>query len=78
LTKKNHSATIHPPFTQHFFQPPAFLPPFGAVLQGYLAAGRMTDARDLVQQMSSRGLSANKAPSVDGMVANFDEFTRWL
>ena len=29
--------------------------------QGYLAAGRMADARELVSEMSSRGLSANKA-----------------
>lgn len=33
---------------------------YNTLLKGYLAAGRMTDARDLVQQMSSRGLSANK------------------
>lgn len=33
---------------------------YNTLLKGYLAAGRMTDARELVQEMSSRGLSANK------------------
>lgn len=35
----------------------------GSGSQGYLAAGRMTDARELVKEMSSRGLSATKARS---------------
>ena len=37
--------------------------------QGYLAAGRMADARELVSEMSSRGLSANKAQLVVGAPA---------
>lgn len=35
--------------------------------QGYLAAGRMADARELVSEMSSRGLSANKAIAGGGV-----------
>ncbi|CAE6940013.1 unnamed protein product [Symbiodinium natans] len=33
---------------------------YNTVLKGYLAAGRMGEARSLVQEMTSRGLAANK------------------
>ena len=34
---------------------------YNTLLKGYLAANRMADARQLVQEMTKRGLSANKA-----------------
>lgn len=53
---------------------------YNTLLKGYLAAGRMSDARELVQEMSCRGLSANKVTYnelLNAKVANRDRVGMW-
>eukprot|EP00913_Durusdinium_trenchii_P032376 g30313.t1 len=53
---------------------------YNTLLKGYLASNRMADARALVQEMSSRGFSANKVTYnelLNAKVASRDRVGMW-